>query len=87
MIAFEKLTSKNLLKGFQLNELSLGDTAAMMWACLIHEDKDLTYDDVCCMVDTSNIETAIEALMQCLVQAFPSGEETASPLPKASHPG
>ena len=87
MIAFEKITGKNLLKGFQLNELTLGDTAAMMWACLTHEDKELTYDDVCCMVDTNNIETAMEALTKCLSQSFPEAKAGSRPLAGKSQVG
>jgi len=85
MIAFEKLTGKNLLKGFQLNELTLGDTAAMMWACLIHEDKELTYDDVCCMIDLKNIEVAVAALTKCLTQSLPEAND--SPLAEKPQAG
>jgi len=87
MIVFEKLTGKNLLKGFEFKELTLGDTAAMMWACLIHEDKELTYDDVCCMVDTSNIEMAMEALTKCLTQSFPETKAGSRPLAKKPQAG
>jgi len=87
MLAFEKLTGKNLLKGFKFKELSLGDTAAMLWACLIHEDKELTYDDVCCMVDFKNLEAVMESLTQCLLGSYPKSEGTESPLAEKPQPG
>ena len=85
MLAFEKLTGKNLLKGFKFKELSLGDTAAMLWACLIHEDKELSYDDVCSMIDFKNLEGAINALSQCLTQSLPEADN--SPLAEKPQAG
>ena len=87
MLGFEKLTGKNLLKGFRLKELNLGDTAAMLWACLVHEDKELTYDDVCCIVDFNNLEMVLEGLAQCLTQSYPANEGNASPLAQKSQSG
>lgn len=83
MLEFEKITGKNLLKGFDLKELTLEDTAALIWACLIHEDKELTYDDVLCMVDLSNLVIATDAVSMCLEQSLPeSGGGKARPLAK-----
>ena len=88
MLTFEKLTGRNLMKGFKLNDLGLGDTAAMLWACLLHEDRELTYDDVCCLVDFNNLERVLSALADCLTNSFPKKEEgTESPLAETSQPG
>lgn len=71
MIEFQRLTGKNLLKGFTLKDLTLEDMAALMWACLIHEDKELTYDDVLCMIDSNNFETITQAITAYIVQSAP----------------
>jgi hypothetical protein len=75
MLEFEKLTGKTLLKGFKFKDLTLSDMAALIWACLIHEDKELTYDDVLDMIDTSNMEAASEAVVACVIQSFPEPKE------------
>jgi len=90
MVEFEKLTGGNLLKGFDFNALTLEDSAALVWACLIHEDKELTFDDVLCMIDMSNLTVVMESLMQCIVQSMPEvekSETSKSPLAETSHPG
>lgn len=87
MLEFEKLTKRNLLKGFDPKKLSLEDTAALIWACLIHEDKDLTYDDVLCMVDLSNLVAVTDAVSICLERSLPEGKPGERPLGKKSPPG
>ncbi len=87
MIEFDKLTGKNLLKGFKLNELSLEDTAAMLWACLLHEDKELTLDDVVLMVDFSNLAVVMGALATSLSQSIPATKASKRPLAGKSHRG
>ena len=80
MIEFKKLTGKDLLKGFSLKNLSLEDTAAFVWASLIHEDKELTYDDVLYMVDLTNITAVSQAMMDCVNQSLPDAKESEGPL-------
>jgi len=88
MIAFQKLTDKNLLQGFNLKNLTLEDIAALIWACLIHEDKELKYDDVLCMIDLSNITAVTEAVTACILQSLPEAEKkSGSPLAKKSPTG
>ena len=70
MLEFEKITGKNLLKGFNLKDLSLEAMAALMYACLLHEDKELTYDDVICMVDVGNMSKISDAVVKCINQAM-----------------
>lgn len=85
MLEFERLTGRSLLKGFALKDLTLKDSAAMMYACLLHEDKELTYDDVIGMVDFSNLPTVIEAFYKCINQSVPETEEKSKrPLAKTS---
>lgn len=88
MLEFQKLTDMNLLKGFQLKDLTLEDVAALVWASLIHEDKELKYDDVLCMVDLSNITAVTEAITACILQSLPEAKkESVSPLVEKSPDG
>jgi len=82
MLEFEKVTGKNLLKGFDLKKLTLEDTAALIWACLIHEDKALTYDDVLCMIDLSNLVAVTDAVSLCLERSLPESKAGERPLAK-----
>ena len=70
MLEFEKITGKNLLKGFSVKDLSLNDNAALIFACLIHEDAELTYDAVINMVDISNLSAVTIAVTKCLNQSL-----------------
>lgn len=87
MLEFEKLTGKNLLKGFNFGEMTLEDSAALMWACLLHEDKKLTFDDFLRMIDFSNLMIMIEALTRCINQALPKADSGDSPLEETSQLG
>lgn len=87
MLEFQKLTGKNLMEGFKFEDLGLADTAVMLWACLIHEDKELTYDEVLCMVDFNNLGDAMDALVNCLSHSLPKAEAGDSPLAEKSQPG
>ena len=88
MIEFEKLTGKTLVKGFKFKDLTLADMAALIWACLIHEDKELTYDDVLDMIDTRNMILVNKAVVACVNQSFPeSRERSDNPLAPKSQSG
>lgn len=87
MIEFEKLTGKSLLKGFTFKDLSLEDTAAMLWASLIHEDKELTFDDVLLMVDFGNLAAVMSSLATSLSQSMPATKEGDRPLAKKPRRG
>lgn len=87
MMEFEKITGKNLLKGFTFDDLTISDSATLMWACLIHEDKDLTLDDVLCMVDLSNYVAVMEAIIGCISQSLPDVEAGGNPLVETPQAG
>jgi hypothetical protein len=71
MLEFNRITGKNLLKGFDFKAMrnDLEQSAAFMYACLIHEDKELTYDDVLCMIDIGNISEMSDAVIKCINQS------------------
>ena len=87
MLEFEKLTGRNLFKGFKIQDLDLKENAALIWACLIDEDKELKYDDVLDMVDISNFTLALQGVMDCIRQAFPEPKVSERPLAKKPQPG
>ena len=87
MLEFEKMTGVNLLKGFDFNKLKLEDSARLLWASLIHEDKELTLDDVLYMVDVSNLTIVMEALIDCINQSAPKVEGDSHPLAETPQPG
>lgn len=82
MLAFEKRTGKNLLKGFDLKDFTMEDNAALIWACLIHEDRTLKFGTVLRMVDINNLTPVMSAVMACMNQALPDSEVTSHPLVK-----
>lgn len=71
MVEFEAATGKNLLEGLQLTKLSPRDFGALVWACLIWEDRKLQLDDVLCLIEPRNLVKATEALTACLTESFP----------------
>jgi len=87
MVEFQKITGINLLKEFNPGEFSLEETVALVFACLIHEDRELTYDDVLCMIDISNLATVMDAVSRCLEQGLPVAKTGERPLVEKSPPG
>ena len=80
MIEYGKHTNQNLLKGFNFKDMSLEEVGTLLWACLIHEDKELTLDDVLCLVDIGNLDTVMVALADCVNQAMAEKKESKRPL-------
>ena len=78
MLEFENITGMNIFKGLDLKKMALKDTTALLWACLIHEDKELTYDIFIDMIDLSNITKIAEAVTECINESLP--KESAGPL-------
>ena len=88
LLEFEKFTGKNLLRGLNLDDLSMEDSAVLLWASLVHEDPELTYDAILDMVDLSNIAAVMEAMTECLNKSFSEPEKASErPLAKRSRRG
>ena len=75
MLEFEKITGKNLLKAFNFKNFSLEEISALTWACLLHEDKELKYDDILYMIDITNLKDVATAVTQCLENSLSSVQE------------
>ena len=87
MIEYGKLTNQNLLEGFNFKSMNLEEVGALLWACLIHEDRDLSLDDVLCMIDVGNLTDVIDALTKCISQSLVEKKAGKPPLPRKSRPG
>lgn len=80
MLEFENITGISIFKGFDLKKMALKETTALLWACLIHEDKELTYDIFIDMIDLSNITQLTGAVTECINESLPDAKESAGPL-------
>ncbi len=46
MKLFEEKTGKSMLRGFDVETLTTDDLIAMLWSLLIHEDRNLSFEQV-----------------------------------------
>ena len=84
MMSYEEVMGKSLLTGFDLKAMSLKEVSGFIWACLIHEDRELTYEAFVDMVDLSNLSGLIDAVSACITESFPEKEKRkGSPLVKS----
>jgi hypothetical protein len=66
----EKQLKINISK-LDFNSLTMEDTATLVWAGLVHEDKDLTVDKVMDLIDEySDLKTVIEVMGKAFNDAF-----------------
>lgn len=83
MKRFAELTGKDILKGIKIEELSTSDWATLIWACLIHEDRELKIDQVLEMIDAGNMFDILSATTKALSGGFPKKKADA-PLAQTS---
>lgn len=58
-----------------MTNLTMEDTATIIWAGLVHEDKELTPDKVMDMIDEySNVQDVSEKMSEALQAAFGNAE-------------
>ena len=75
MRRFQEETGKSLWKGLDIKSLTEGDAIALIWACLIWEDKDLKVEDVGFMLDPDKYDEIVKKIIKSW------GKENSSPLP------
>ena len=69
----EDITGKNIM-GLDLNNVSIKDLLAIIYAGLYHEDKELTVEKVGDLIDEhSNITEVAEKLGEAFTEAFGKG--------------
>ena len=84
MRSYEKATGHNMLsKGIRdhLKEINVDGMTTLLWAALVHEDKDLTVDAVGAMLSLGDAGRVFGALTEAFVEAMPKVEEPADPTP------
>ena len=75
MLGYQTLTGNSLFKGFDPQKVDLKEITSLLWACLVWEDKQLTYDDVIDMVEIGDIPDLTKAISHCIVESFPEAKE------------
>lgn len=72
------LIEKKMGKPFSkidFNNLTIEDTATLIWAGLCHEDKELTPDKVIDLIDSyADIQTVLESMSKAFETAFGDAE-------------
>lgn len=76
-ISLIEKTLKKPISKIDIDNLTMEDAAIMIWAGLVHEDRDLTPEKVMDLVDEySNIQTVLAAMSEAFQAAFnPNKEE------------
>lgn len=69
----EELTGRNFLLQETWNTLSARDVRALLFACLKHEDADLTLDQVGSLVGLLNADAISESMLKARQENFPAG--------------
>ena len=73
--AIEKKFGKNISK-VDFNNLTMEETATIIWAGLVHEDKEITPEKVMDLIDdTGNFTEVLEAMNIAFTSAFGSGAD------------
>lgn len=76
MVAFEDKTGKSMINSRTWdNDLTARDIRALLWACLIHEDENLTLEEVGKMIRSDNMDVITQALFEAWGMAMPEKEE------------
>lgn len=75
MVAFEEASGKSMFKLKSMENLSVADLRALLWASLRHEDKDLTLEQVGGLVDLGNMEYIAGRLAEAWAVALPAQSE------------
>lgn len=75
----EEATGKSLLNGIAWQNMTVKDYRALVWACLLHEDPELTLEDVGSLIHVGNVEYVTSCLTQLWAASNPK-EEADRPL-------
>jgi hypothetical protein len=77
-VVFEDATGENTLDGeFWKKKMTAKTTRALIWACLVHEDRSLTLEQVGAFLTPQNSAKVSVALNRAMVMSAPELEEDA----------
>ena len=84
MLAFKKETGKdlfdaNVTKALE-KKIDMEDVVVLVWACLIHEDREITVEDVSYLIHIGNVNEVVEVLAEVFALAMPESEGKEVPL-------
>ena len=82
MVAYEENTGKSLFS-FQSGKMTAKDLRSLLWVCLIHEDKDLTVEQVGAFITLENMADVSEKVGQAFNLAVPESKGESDPLPQS----
>ena len=74
MIAYEEQTGNSLFTSFDWAAMSGKDRSVLIWACLLDDDHDLTYDAFIDMVDVGMNLQLMKAVPKAIMESFPDRE-------------
>lgn len=82
MVRFEQASGKSLLKQSTWDTLSIADIRSLLWACLLHEDPELTVEQVGSMIHPGNMVQVFGEIQRVwqLSAPEPTGEASDRPL-------
>lgn len=86
MCAFEEVTGESLFRGVDPEKMGAKELRALLWACLIHEDENLTLEQVGSWIDTGNMAEIAESITQAFQNAMPEAEEKKGKSPLTRSP-
>ena len=78
MAAFQDVTGINLFQGFDAEKMGPKELRALLWSCLIHEDKELTLEAVGSWITTDNIAELADIIGEAFTAAMPEKEDDSS---------
>jgi len=87
MAEFEEYTGKSFLSVSSLTDMGMKDLRALLWACLIHEDENLTVKQVGAMVHSENMNRISDAIVKAFSMAMPEPNGDNPPLTKSRPAG
>lgn len=79
MIHFQQITGKDLLKGINIENFELADIRALIFACLLHEDKALTLEAVGDMITPANMRAVMDSVVTAIKNSFPESKGSDNP--------
>ncbi|MEM3453497.1 MAG: hypothetical protein QW835_07745 [Candidatus Hadarchaeum sp.] len=84
----EEVTGKSFLtsEGLSWATTSAKGLRALIWACLLHEDPDLTLEEVGGLLNYANVPQITAALSKLWEKSVPESEDN-SPLAESPQPG
>ena len=77
MRLFKEKTGISLLKGELRDNVAEDNVPELVWSFIVHEDKDLTIDDVAKMIHPGNLVDILSQVFGLIVDSLPAAEEEA----------